>query len=80
MAMRFHWIQDRVKDGQFQVFWEPGVDNKADYFSNHHTAKHHKIKRYEYLCDEAQANHIIMRGCVDVNLNQQLFKANQIIL
>jgi hypothetical protein len=29
--MRFYWIQDRVKQGQFLVHWRRGADNLADY-------------------------------------------------
>jgi hypothetical protein len=27
MDMRFYWLQDRVKQGQFRVFWAPGKIN-----------------------------------------------------
>ena len=47
--MRYHWIQDRIKQGQFDVFWKPGKTNLADYFSKHHPPGHHKIMRPEYL-------------------------------
>ena len=31
--MRFHWIQDRVSQGQFQVIWRAGQYNLADFFT-----------------------------------------------
>jgi hypothetical protein len=34
MVMRFYWIKDRVKQGQFIVYWGPGLQNLADYFTN----------------------------------------------
>jgi hypothetical protein len=34
MDMRFYWIKDRVKQGQFNVYWGPGYQNLADYFTN----------------------------------------------
>jgi hypothetical protein len=34
MDMRFYWIKDRVKQGQFYVYWGPGYQNLADYFTN----------------------------------------------
>ena len=43
MDMRFHWIRDRVKQGQFQVLWIPGSSNRADYFSMNHSPTHHRI-------------------------------------
>ena len=28
--MRFYWIQDRTNQGQFTIYWSPGVTNLAD--------------------------------------------------
>jgi hypothetical protein len=33
MDMRFHWIRDRIKQGQFRVLWAPGKSNIADFFT-----------------------------------------------
>jgi hypothetical protein len=41
MDMRFHWIHDRVKQGQFEVNWEPSKSNRGDYFTKHFTNAHH---------------------------------------
>ncbi|KAI2490112.1 Reverse transcriptase (RNA-dependent DNA polymerase) [Fragilaria crotonensis] len=30
--MRFYWIRDRVRQGQFQIYWSKGTTNRADYF------------------------------------------------
>jgi predicted transposase YdaD len=50
--MRFYWIRDRVKQGQFLVYWKPGATNRADYFTKHHPPAHHRRMRRTYL-DEA---------------------------
>jgi hypothetical protein len=42
MDMRFYWIKDRVKQGQFNVYWGSGFQNLADYFTKHHSLAHHK--------------------------------------
>jgi hypothetical protein len=34
MDMSFCGIKDRVKQGQFNVYWGPGFQNLADYFTN----------------------------------------------
>jgi len=47
--MRFYWIRDRVRQGQFRIFWRKGSLNKADYFSKHHPASHHRAIRSTYL-------------------------------
>ena len=43
--MRFYWIKDRVKMGHFHVFWRPGTENIADYWTKHHPASHHREMR-----------------------------------
>jgi hypothetical protein len=42
MDMRFYWIKDRVRQGQFQIYWGPGYQNLAEYFTKHHSPAHHK--------------------------------------
>jgi hypothetical protein len=41
--MRFYWIKDRVKQGQFNVYSGPGFQNLVDYFTKHHSPAYHKI-------------------------------------
>merc|ERR1712224_63486 len=38
--MRYYWLKDRVEQGQFKIFWEPGDENWADYFTKHHPPSH----------------------------------------
>ena len=47
--MRFYWVQDRVNQKQFNVYWKPGQQNLADYVTKHHTAKHHQEMRSKFL-------------------------------
>jgi hypothetical protein len=47
--MRFYWIQDRVEQGQFHIYWAPANLNLADYFTKHHAAQHHINMRSHYL-------------------------------
>jgi predicted transposase YdaD len=49
MDMRFYWVKDRVKQGQFHVYWGPGYQNLADYFTKHHSLAHHKRMREIYV-------------------------------
>ncbi|KAI2502091.1 Reverse transcriptase (RNA-dependent DNA polymerase) [Fragilaria crotonensis] len=51
--MRFYWIRDRVRQGQFQIYWSKGTTNRADYFSKHHPASHHQAIRSTYLYSPA---------------------------
>jgi hypothetical protein len=45
MGMRFYWITDWVKQGQFRF---AGFQNLADYFTKHHSPAHHKRIRIVY--------------------------------
>jgi hypothetical protein len=47
MDMRYYWIRDRVRQGQFLVYWRRGSTNRADYYTKHHPAKHHQAVRFE---------------------------------
>jgi hypothetical protein len=47
--MRFYWIRDRVRQGQFFVHWKKGSINRADYFTKHHPPSHHQQIRSSYL-------------------------------
>ena len=49
MDMRFHWVPDRVNQGQLEIAWEPGEHNHADYFTKHHPTTHHMRMRSIYL-------------------------------
>ena len=41
IAMRYHWIQDRIKQGQFKLLWRPGKCNLADFVTKAHPVNHH---------------------------------------
>jgi hypothetical protein len=47
--MRFYWIRDRVRQGQFVIYWKKGSLNRADYFTKHHATTHHQAIRSAYL-------------------------------
>jgi hypothetical protein len=57
MDMHLYWIKDRVKQGQFDVYWVPGYQNLADYFTKHHSPAHDKRMREIYIhVDEKPIN------------------------
>ena len=31
--MRFHWLQDHVRQGQFRIVFVPGLQNLTDFFT-----------------------------------------------
>jgi hypothetical protein len=62
MDMRYHWLTDRVRQKQCDVYWRPGRENLGDYHTKHHSAQHHKDMRRLIL---HQANSLqVLRGCV----------------
>jgi hypothetical protein len=73
MDMRFYWIKDRVKQGQFNVYWGPGYQNLADYFTKHHSPAHHKKMREIYIHDDKHPINrkgildSALRGCVNTS-------------
>ncbi|KAG7342946.1 reverse transcriptase RNA-dependent DNA polymerase [Nitzschia inconspicua] len=56
MDMRFYWIRDRVRQGQFHIIWRKGALNRADYFTKHHPAAHHRAIRSAYLHEPKSAS------------------------
>jgi hypothetical protein len=71
MDMRFYSIKDRLKQGQFKIFWGPGSQNLAGYFTKHHSPAHHKRIRNVYIhADERPINRkgiqdSALRGCIN---------------
>jgi hypothetical protein len=57
MDMRFYWVRDRVRQGQFHVYWKQGILNRADYFTKHHSAAHHRQMRSHYLHSPTHQNY-----------------------
>jgi hypothetical protein len=49
MDMRYHWLTDRVRQKQLDIYWRPGRENLADCHTKHHSAQHHKDMRHLIL-------------------------------
>jgi hypothetical protein len=69
MDMRWHWIKDRARQGQFLVYYRPGKDNLADPFSKHYPPVHIAAMKPKFVhCTEQLAHvviHHLVRGCVN---------------
>ena len=46
--MRFHWLREK-NSKDLQVYWAPGKNNLADYFTKHHSPTYHKLVRPWYI-------------------------------
>ena len=67
--MRFHWLRDRETQNQFYYYWDRGIHNDADYFTKHHSPKHHLANRHKFFHIPNLCNLLMCaakrRGCVD---------------
>ena len=65
MDKRFYWLQDRVEQGEFNVFWAPGKHNLADYFTKYHSpATHRKLRpMYTYIEGKSPTS---LQGCIEL--------------
>jgi hypothetical protein len=91
MDMRYHWLTDRVRQKQFDIYWQPGRENLGDYHTKHHSAQHHKDMRHLILHEADSLQ--VLRGCVkllplpqpplrtrmDARTNQSAQRANQLM-
>jgi hypothetical protein len=62
MDMKYYWLQDRVHQKQFDVYWRPGKDTLGDYHTKHHSAQHHQDMR-PIMLHQANSLHLL-GGCV----------------
>jgi hypothetical protein len=69
--MRFYWLEDRVEQGQFRIYWEPGHTNLADYYTKHHPPCHHTRVRPVYTYTEQSP--VSLQGCIEL-LSRHLAK------
>jgi hypothetical protein len=76
MDMRYHWLTDRVRQKQFDVYWRPGRENLGDYHTKHHSAQHHKDMRHLILLE---ANSLqVLRGRAKLCANLSAQRATQL--
>ena len=65
MDMRFYWINGRIEQGDFRVFWRTGPENLGDYHFKHHTPEHHISVHSKYL---HVPNLRSLQGCVNLTV------------
>jgi hypothetical protein len=49
--MRFHWIRNRVRQGQFIITWSPGATNLADFLTKNLPTKQFQFMRLFFVRD-----------------------------
>ena len=63
--MQLYWINDRIKPGQFRVFWRPGPENLGGYHSKHHPTEHQVAVQSKYLHVPKLSS---LQGCVNLTV------------
>ena len=63
--MRFHWLREK-NNKDLQVYWAPGKNNHADYYTKHHSPTYHKQVRERYIL---KGFHIMYRKLQNIFCN-----------
>jgi len=69
---QYWWLKDRISQLQFNVTWDPGVYNLADYYTKHHPGSHHERVRPIYLYEPVSPR--TLQGCIKI-MNKKKDKA-----
>jgi hypothetical protein len=64
MGMKYYWLQERVRQKQFDVYWSPGKDNLAEYHTKQHPTQHHQYMSPILLHQDKILN--VLRGCAKI--------------
>ena len=59
--MRFHWLRDRIDQGQFRVLFVPGKKNLADFFTKALPVARHKALAPFFAVDDDSTESIDLR-------------------
>jgi hypothetical protein len=68
--VRFYWLRDRAKQGQFHIFWDSGKHNLADYYTKHHPVTLHKAMRPIHTYVESLSPETL-QGCIKIMIGEQ---------
>ena len=47
--MRYWWLKENTAQSEFNIFWDKGVNNWADYFTKHFSPSTHQVMRHRYV-------------------------------
>ena len=61
LDMRFHWLRDRIDQGQFRVVFVPGKKNLADFFTKALPVARHKVLAPFFAVDDDSIDSINLR-------------------
>jgi hypothetical protein len=72
LDMRFHWLRDRVDQGQFRVVFVPGVQNLADFFTKSLPVGRHTTMAPFFAADDDDPDTV---DSTNLTLSKLLFAA-----
>ena len=47
--VRYHWLSEQQRNKKFNIFWDKGSNNLADYHTKHHSPSYHQKVRSKYI-------------------------------
>ena len=47
--VRYRWLTEHQATGDFDIYWDSGKNNLADYHTKHHNPTHHQNVRKKYV-------------------------------
>ena len=69
MDMRWWWLRSKKCKNIINIYWRPGVNCKADYYTKHHSGTHHQKVRPQYVANNAAGENVYGKY-VDDHQNQ----------
>ena len=63
--VRFYWLRDRAKQGQFYIYWDSGKHNLADFYTKHHPPLYHRTNRPIHTYMEGFSPESL-QGCIEM--------------
>ena len=70
--MRYWWMRDRSDQQQFRYYWSSGKGNRADYWTKHFCAAHHREQRPSILTP----SHLVDKLRINRRLKPHRFRAS----
>jgi hypothetical protein len=61
--MRYHWVKDRVKNGEFSISWLSGSDNYADFFTKALPVHLHQSLKARYVWFRPDPSNNSLNSC-----------------
>ena len=63
MGMGFYWLQDRIRQGHYNVFCKQGATNLANYFTKNYSPHHHRRIHPLYIHCPDNSHNASFRVC-----------------